>query len=252
MYSCEGKGSFGRRVPSKKKKEDTSSKIRSGQESIFLLEKETGKVYFGRWNEKYQCYDAGSYTRGSGCSGYSFQIWTYEGNCFMEISQEDADQRPEVRSENLMGTGYQWFGEVQLAEHPDRGGTIERFDALKTEFTLGRGWQPRDPVIRPSSGKPRSYNDLVAIFERNPIGYAQEFLGFLNNESSLAELSREVQEFAVITHVAEVGRGYGKTSLKKLGVFMEKIIAGTSRWSDIKKEYFPSLTYKEDARDWYE
>lgn len=118
---------------------------------------------------------------------------------------------------------------------------------------LGRGWQDHDPVIR-LNGRPGSYSTIAAWAKIQANGGKDEAQRFLNwaegDEVTLADLPDKLKELAIITHLAEVGRGYSSCLGSQLYPWLREIVDGSKTWDDYK-EYSPSLTYKEDAeRDW--
>jgi hypothetical protein len=55
-----------------------------------------------------------------------------------------------------------------------------------------------------------------------------------------------MQDLAVITHVAEVGRMYSLQALKELISFLADVANGDANWSQLKERYSPAFTSKED------
>lgn len=154
---------------------------------------------------------------------------------------------------DLENAGKLWFAKVwvggQNDNYQNRDQIINNFNNLisTTGFRIGRGWQPYDPVVRPA----RKYTAIAQDLDQNPIANANAFRNFLSGAVLLANLpSRALQELALITCFAEVGRGYS-SSLQTLGTWVNSITAGQSTWSQVKLEFDPALTYAEDSsRDW--
>ncbi|NQD95796.1 hypothetical protein HP532_24365, partial [Pseudomonas sp. CrR25] len=117
--------------------------------------------------------------------------------------------------------------------------------------TLGRGWMNYDPVIRRRGGRPSSYAQIAAWAARQQDagrGAASQFLEWACGDSvGLLHLPTELQDLAIITHLAEVGRGYQSALDNSLYPLMKAIAEGTRSWSDYR-EYAPSLKYAEDGK----
>lgn len=156
----------------------------------------------------------------------------------------------------LVAWGKHWFGHVWIMNN-----TTERDNLINLVnnnlnaigFKLGRGWQNYDPVIR-RVGRPSSYAQLATWAHSQPDqGRAQAQL-FLNwargNNLTLHDLPVQLQDLAIITHLAEVARGYQSALEEQLYPWLEAIVAGHRSWGNYN-DYAPSLKYKEDLlQEW--
>lgn len=121
-------------------------------------------------------------------------------------------------------------------------------------FKLGRGWMNYDPVIRRVGARPSSYAQIASWASRQPNtgrAVAQTFIDWMTDDTTgLQSLPTELQDLAIITHLAEVGRGYVSALDIQLLPLLQAIVAGTKTWGDYR-DYSPSLKYAEDSRmDW--
>jgi hypothetical protein len=118
-------------------------------------------------------------------------------------------------------------------------------------FKLGRGWMNYDPVIRRLNGRASSYADMAAWAARQRDGgrsAAQALLDWATDDSTgLLSLPAELQDLAIITHLAEVGRGYHSSLEDQLYPLLSAIVSGAKSWSDYR-DYAPSLKSAEDSR----
>ena len=118
-------------------------------------------------------------------------------------------------------------------------------------FRLGRGWQNYDPVIRRSGGHPSSYANIAQwahSHQDSGQAVAQRFIDWAEGDQvMLANLPIELQDLAIITHLAEVGRGYSSSLQLHLYPWLRKVANSQGRWWDYRDEYPPSLKYAEDA-----
>lgn len=154
-----------------------------------------------------------------------------------------------LNATDLKNAGAIWFSNVwvggQNDNYANRDEIIKNMNGLinATGYTIGRGWKPYDPVVRPA----RKYTSIAADLEGNAAVNAALFRGFLENAVQLEALPAALKELALITCFAEVGRGYS-SSLDTLSEWMTRIESGESQWADVKVEFDPALTYAEDAR----
>lgn len=159
-------------------------------------------------------------------------------------------------AEVLIAWGRSWHSHVWIGD--DKTKRDELIAHVNTNlnaigFKLGRGWQDYDPVIR-HAGKAVPYATIATWAKSKSDGgkdAAQLFWNWAKGEKvTLADLPDKLQELAIITHLAEVGRGYSSCLESELYPLLEKIVDGSKTWDDYK-DYSPSLTYKEDsAKDW--
>jgi hypothetical protein len=147
-----------------------------------------------------------------------------------------------------------WVG----ADEDKRDALIQHVNAQLNAvgFKLGRGWQNYDPVIRRAGSRPSSYAQIAAWASLQPNGgrqVAQLFLDWATDDKTgLQNLPVELQDLAIITHLAEVARGYRAALKDELYPLLEAIAAGTKTWGDYR-DYSPSLKAAEDkASEWQE
>jgi hypothetical protein len=121
-------------------------------------------------------------------------------------------------------------------------------------FKIGRGWMTYDPVIRRANGRASSYADIAGWASRhsdNGRAAAQLFYNWATDTTTgLLSLPTELQDLAIITHLAEVARGHSWAIANQLYPLLQDISAGNKSWGDYR-EFAPSLKYPEDNRmDW--
>jgi hypothetical protein len=159
--------------------------------------------------------------------------------------------------------GKSWW--VHVWAGPDKAGRDLQRDAIILHvnaqlndlgFKLGRGFQDYDPVIRGKGRKPSSYVSIIQWAETKPAqeqcALAQLFLDWATGDAkALSDLPLQLLDLAIITHLAESGRGYHRANPEQLYPLMAGIAGGGRKWSDLKQDYSPSLTFKEDQTDWY-
>ncbi|MFI8450083.1 hypothetical protein [Streptomyces erythrochromogenes] len=135
-------------------------------------------------------------------------------------------------------------------------------DAINGQLTnakikITRGFQAYDPVVR--RGRPKRYIALAETLS-SPTdgghGQAAAVIEWIKGNRTLSTLDEAAQEFVVITHFAELGRGYSS----ELDALYKRLaeIAGTGSavksralWGDLATKWSPVLTYKEDTgTDW--
>ncbi|WP_127169155.1 hypothetical protein [Xanthomonas sp. BRIP62415] len=148
-----------------------------------------------------------------------------------------------------------WGGADEIKRNQYRQELIEHVNTQLDPigFTLGRGWQDYDPVIRVKGRKPSSYVAIADWAWGQPSqgrDLARQFLLWaIGDDILLTDLPQQLLELAIITHLAESGRGYHLSNTEDLYPLMKDIANGRRTWGDIK-DYPPALTYKEDAADW--
>lgn len=161
-------------------------------------------------------------------------------------------------AEALIIWGRFWHGHVWI------GNDTTKRDELITHvnsnlnaigFKLGRGWQNYDPVIR-RKGRPSSYLQIATWAhsqKNNGKDVAQLFLDWATGDKlTLKDLPIQLQDLAIITHLAEVGRGYSSSLGRELYPWLEAIVSGNKTWGNYN-DFSPSLKFPEDSRqDWEE
>lgn len=157
----------------------------------------------------------------------------------------------------LVTWGRHWFANMWIGDQQDRRDELiahVNSELAGLGFKLGRGWQNYDPVIRRAGSRPSSYAQIAAWALRQPNqgrAVAQQFLDWATGDAvGLLHLPVELQDLAIITHLAEVGRGYVSALDGSLYPLLQDIANGQRSWSDYR-DYAPALKYAEDnAMDW--
>ncbi len=147
----------------------------------------------------------------------------------------------------VMSAGRLWHAKVWIqGDNEARDEIIKNFNPMiqGIGFSVSRGFQPYDPVVRPA----RKYTAIAAVLDGNAKKNAGLFYAFMIGSISLEDLPPTLQELALIVYFAEVGRGYSGT-IDTLAGWVVEINQGRSTWSDVKVEFAPSLTYAEDAKE---
>ncbi|MCB5164282.1 hypothetical protein LG634_05440 [Streptomyces bambusae] len=125
------------------------------------------------------------------------------------------------------------------------------------KIKITRGFQAYDPVVR--RGRPKRYVALAATMSGGTdggAGHATAIIEWIKGSRVLSALPEAAQEFVVITHFAELGRGYGSeldALYKRLVEIAQTGSAVKSKalWGDLATKWSPVLTYKEDSStDW--
>ncbi|MER6444050.1 hypothetical protein [Streptomyces venezuelae] len=125
------------------------------------------------------------------------------------------------------------------------------------KIKITRGFQAYDPVVR--RGRPKRYIALAETLS-SPTdggqGQATAIIEWIKGARTLSTLDEAAQELAVITHFAELGRGYSSeldALYKRLAEIAGTGSAAKSRtlWENLATKWSPVLTYKEDTTtDW--
>ena len=108
--------------------------------------------------------------------------------------------------QTLQDYGLKWLSGREISTNLDND-IIPNFNGILSgqgiKFKLGRGWQPRDPVIRGGIA-------IFDEFDQNPQQNAISFIKFLQNNTwfYLSKLPPTMQAFILIIFVCEIGRGY--------------------------------------------
>jgi hypothetical protein len=147
---------------------------------------------------------------------------------------------------------------AQIAEEPKTSKAKKKFfkhaDEVKekTGFSIYTVWHKHDPYV--GGGKNKNYKKIVAALQGADAGkaMADKYIEWAEGGgASLLTLPHELQELAMIVHVAEVGRLYGDAP-KKLLSFM-KMVSGasvaerTELWKNFKEYNEYAFTAKEDG-----
>jgi hypothetical protein len=150
------------------------------------------------------------------------------------------------------------------------GGDYGPRDALITQlnvalanfnFSVRRGWQPYDPVVVAPGNAHYTYAQICNWAAGQGDGgraAAQSFLDWYSTGTvQFDQLPVRLQALAVITHFAEVGRGYSSALAGDLYPWMEAIAgsdtAGAARhlWGQYNARFSPSLAYAVDLATEY-
>ena len=131
-----------------------------------------------------------------------------------------------------------------------------RLETWEIKAKVGHGIfrnNPYDPVVR--TGRALPYSALVGAAKAQPDGgvqFAREFVSWHAGEKRLRDLPEAMLALALITHWAEVGRGY-HSSLSSLYGWIAEIAQAPDRrtarglWADVNNRFPPALTYRDDA-----
>ncbi|WLH65500.1 hypothetical protein [Pseudomonas sp. FP2300] len=160
----------------------------------------------------------------------------------------------------LITFGKFWWASAGLANDANgRDAVIKQangqFAASNLPIKLGRGWQPHDPVIR-TNNKCHRYNNVAiwaAGHRDGGVAAARKFRDwYTEDDTTLSDLPDELKALAVITHLAEVGRGYISSLDIHLSPWIDGICnaatpdAARALWQDYEHRFPPSLTYARD------
>lgn len=163
----------------------------------------------------------------------------------------------------FVNDGRNWLAKVWIGKDDGYRDTLingmnEVFEKADFKIRIGRGWQPYDPVVR-VNGSPHTYASLVTWASQQADGgvdVADTFLDWATGTTRLTELSAHLQALAVITHFAEVARGY-EAALGSLYSMMQAVknagdaAASRAVWVNFNVHFAPSLKYAEDAATEY-
>ncbi|WP_239395202.1 hypothetical protein, partial [Frankia sp. CiP3] len=140
-----------------------------------------------------------------------------------------------------------------------RGVLVEAIDgalrAAGTTLQVGLSFWPAQPVVR-RGRRLQTYRFLVGRFgadARRSRGEAERLVRWRRGELPLRELSGYAQDFAVITHFAEVARGYARDDMDELQERLEEISGAESAqvaaglWGDVAYDWVPAIRLYDDA-----
>ncbi|MCG8329882.1 MAG: hypothetical protein MI974_19455 [Chitinophagales bacterium] len=172
--------------------------------------------------------------------------------------------------EFLINLGEMWFAHIRIRPLPAAEGEANRrvalrlashiTDQLNENFSLVPGKRWYEPLVHYGMGDddaPPSYENLVSSFARSGDGGqadARAILGWMEGEIDFENLTADQQIFAVITHLAETGRGMAPRG-SGLAQFLDQIINAPNRnrarylWRNITRHYSPALKYDQDTRN---
>jgi hypothetical protein len=170
-----------------------------------------------------------------------------------------------AEAENLIAFGRYWNANVWMRNDGEeaRKQIINRLNGShlgELGIRVGRGWRDYDPVVRKKNTL-HTYAALVEWAVRQKDGGViaanafQEW--YATDNTPLGTLPDHLQALAVITHFAEVGRGYIHAVEVDLYEWIATIAqapdaaTAQSRWRSYKDSFTPSLKYDENLRrDW--
>lgn len=164
----------------------------------------------------------------------------------------------EEEAVTLVQWGKAWFGYVWVGNDTDtRDLIITRFNEQRMVSDAGyyikRGWQNYDPVV--AGGKTYRYSEIAEWAAGQKDGGKESaalFLDWMNGTTILSDLPAPLAALALITHFAEVGRGYS-SALGDLEKWIKTLSKASDKgacakgWRDYRSYYPPALTYKEDV-----
>lgn len=158
----------------------------------------------------------------------------------------------------LIAWGKAWWGSVWVGDDAKSRDLIikhanDQLLPLKVGFYIKRGWQSYDPVV--AGGKTYRYSEIAEWAAGQDDGgksAAAMFLKWMKKSTKLTALPKQLAALALITHFAEVGRGY-ESALDLLEDWMKEIASGANAktcaqiWRAYTSYYPPALTYKQDS-----
>src|SRR5262249_24346423 len=127
-----------------------------------------------------------------------------------------------------------------------------------TTLHVGVDSRPAQPMVLRGRWM-RSYRAMVRYFSRFPERSrleASDVLRWRRGELPLRKLSKIAQDFAVITHFAEVGRGYGPAELDELEWRLEQISGSgdhdeaSQLWQSLARDWVPAMLQKLDDAEY--
>ena len=164
-------------------------------------------------------------------------------------------------AQGLIREGKFWLGHVWIRQdYGERDNIIQRlngtFERVELPIRISRGWQHYDPVVR-VNGRPHTYAALVLEMtssEDGGVGGALTFREWYSgNLVTLHDLEPDLLALAVITHFAEVGRGY-ESALGQLYNWIDDICAAGNKqaaiglWNTYLNRFPPALKYDQDIK----
>ncbi|QBE64926.1 hypothetical protein [Pseudoduganella lutea] len=160
--------------------------------------------------------------------------------------------------ENLFNIGLQWKDNMcregnRLFLTDEKKKEIDKALMEICGYTVYTVFHKNDPFVKVHGGKGVPYTTIMATAGAKTdkgASEANDYLLWITNQKKFVDLSLNMQNLAVITHVAEVGRGYTIDALKNLVYFLNKVGQGKDKWSNLKNTYHAALTYKEDQADY--
>jgi len=171
-------------------------------------------------------------------------------------------QRTQDEATTLENHGRQWNARVWMKQdfHAWRTQLLSDMNGLLAQWgapaTVGHGIfrnNPYDPVVR--TGQALPYSAIVQSAQSQPDGgvqYARAFRAWYSSGTKkLTDLPPAMLALALITHWAEVGRGYSG-EIAALRGWINEIANARDRataaalWGDVNGRFSPSLTYSVD------
>ncbi|UGQ12326.1 hypothetical protein LO772_01560 [Yinghuangia sp. ASG 101] len=171
-----------------------------------------------------------------------------------------AESQPNCSAAQMEAYGRIWRVYVGLAADSGGGGDRQLvIDSLNKALEAvglkaNRGFQAYDPTVR--SGTPKKYTTLIATITADNdggAGQAAAILAWTAGTTGIGSLSAAAKDFAVITHFAEVGRGY-MNALNELKGLLRSIAdakpasAARAAWESLASTWTPATTYAQDVK----
>jgi hypothetical protein len=163
----------------------------------------------------------------------------------------------------LIECGRYWLSNVWIkGDAQERDNLVNKMnnDLSGLNIRVGRGWRATDPIVKVDN-KAHTYEALATWATSQADGgvaAARLFQQWCTSDTvGLVHLPSHLRALAVITHFAEVGRGYSNAVAVDLHDWIGSIAsapdAGTARarWRSYKDAFAPSLKYDEDAKQEY-
>lgn len=163
-------------------------------------------------------------------------------------------QYEKATSQNLFQLGKLWGLAMvrvgnKLTLSAEKKGEINKSLVEICGFTVYTVWQANDPFVRAVDKRGKAYTTIMQACASKPDKGADEARAFVlwhAGQASFESLSESMRDLAVITHVAEVGRGYTIQALKELMEYLVEAANGQESWHHLKLRYPAALTAKED------
>jgi hypothetical protein len=157
--------------------------------------------------------------------------------------------------QNLFNLGMRWNQAMKKVDNKLTLSTDDKAGINKElleicGFTVYTVWQKNDPFVRSVGKRGQAYKTIMQQCGAKADGGADEARNFVlwhTGHVAFEALSQQMRDLAVITHVAEVGRGYTISALRDLIGYLAEVAQGQAKWSELKNRYPAALTAKEDT-----
>lgn len=166
-----------------------------------------------------------------------------------------------MKFNDLVSIGYQWKCNISWRWSSEETLPKEFVQNFVAAINKSLGWTKGSGKNRVCQGFHRQllvkhgkttskYNSLISILEKDKTA-TEWILGFLKgkndfNDNIDSKNAVYAKDFVCIVCMAEVARGYGNSTLKGLTDFIEGIVNGTNKWSELKEFYGAANSSRED------